>query len=240
MNKWFIVLIIISILGASSIALFNYVNYESENIVQNFLVSNEKINVIIKDNIINFQPKIKKEIGIIFYPGGLVSPEAYAPLCFNLSKEGYDVFLIKMPLNLAVFNINAAKKIIDKVNYKNWLIIGHSLGGAMASKFIYDNPDLISGLILLASYPAETNNLSNYNIKVLSIYGELDGLATKEKIEKYKLLLPKNTKYIMINGGNHSNFGYYGFQKGDNKSTITKEKQQKIILKEILSFLSNL
>ncbi|OQY08650.1 MAG: hypothetical protein B6I29_05165 [Marinitoga sp. 4572_148] len=240
MNKWIIVLLIISVLGISSIALFNYVNYEAESVVNKYLSSNEKVKVIEEGNIIRFQPTIKKDIGVIFYPGGLVSPEAYSPLCFNLAEEGYEVFLVKMPLNLAVFDSNAAEKIINEYDYKKWVIIGHSLGGAMAAKYIYDHPDTISGLVLLASYPAESNDLSNYNIKVLSIHGELDGLATKEKIEKYKPLLPEDTIYIMIKGGNHSNFGYYGFQKGDNKPEITKDEQQKIIKEEIINFLKNL
>lgn len=240
MNKWIVVLIIMSILGVSSIAIFNYINYEPENIVQNYLISNNKVEVIKESNLVIFEPKIKKDIGIIFYPGGLVSPEAYAPLCFNLAEEGYEVFLTKMPLNLAVFKINAAEKIINEYNFNKWVIMGHSLGGAMAAKFIYDHPNLLFGLVLLASYPAESNDLSNYNIKVLSIHGELDGLATKEKIEKYKDLLPNDTKYVMINGGNHSNFGYYGFQKGDNKSTINRDEQQKIIIKEILLFLESI
>ena len=124
---------------------------------------------------------------------------------------------------------------LDKI-----VLAGHSLGGAMAAKFVYDNPNKISGLILLAAYPGKQNNISNYNIKVLSVFSELDGLSTPEKIENYKYLLPKDTQYVMIKGGNHSNFGYYGFQKGDNPSTISKEEQQKIILQNILEFLKSL
>ena len=82
----------------------------------------------------------------------------------------------------------------------------------MAAKFVYDNPNKISGLILLAAYPGKQNNISNYNIKVLSVFSELGGLSTPEKIENYKYLLPKDTQYVTIKGGNHSNFGYYGFQ----------------------------
>ena len=37
--------------------------------------------------------------------------------------------------------------------------------------------------------------------------------------------MPKNTEFIKIEGGNHSQFGDYGLQKGDNKATITKKEQ---------------
>ena len=179
-------------------------------------------------------------MAIIFYPGGFVYPEAYSPLCYKISERGYRVFLVKMPLNLAVLKPNAAQKIIDEFNLDKVVLAGHSLGGAMEAKFVYDNPNKIRGLILLAAYPGKQNNISNYNIKVLSVFSELDGLSTPEKIENYKYLLPKDTQYVMIKGGNHSNFGYYGFQKGDNPSTISKEEQQKIILQNILEFLKTL
>jgi len=223
--------------------LFDYLNYKPEEIVKNYLVSNENVDVKIEREFIVFSPinsTNKTKIDLIFYPGGFVYPEAYSPLCYKISENGYRVFLAKMPLNLAVLKSNIAGKIMKEYNLKKVVLAGHSLGGAMAAKFAYDNPDKVTGLILLGAYPAKQNNLSNSNIKVLSLFGELDGLATVEKIEKYKELLPKDTKYFMILGGNHSNFGYYGFQKKDNPPKITKEEQQSIILEKILEFLDKL
>jgi len=240
MNKWLWTLIVFSVLGITLVGIFYNLNYKPEEIVKNYLISNEKVNVLVENNFVLFNPINKNDIDIIFYPGGFVYPEAYSPLCFKIAENGYRVFLVKMPLNLAVLKPNAAKEIIDKFNLDKVVLIGHSLGGAMAAKFVYDNPETISGLVLLAAYPGKSNNISKYNIKVLSIFGEFDGLATIEKIETHKNLLPDNTKYVMINGGNHSNFGYYGFQKGDNPSLIYKDEQQKIILNNILEFLKNL
>jgi dienelactone hydrolase len=146
-----------------------------------------------------------------------------------------------MPLNLAVFAPSKAKGVIkENRDIDTWIIAGHSLGGSMACKFAYDNPDLIKGIVLFASYPAGSNDLSDSNIKVLSMYGTNDGFVGSDKIEKYKKLLPKDTIYKPIYGGNHSQMAYYGFQKGDNEAKISREEQQSEIIKDIIEFIDGI
>ncbi|MBU3182981.1 alpha/beta fold hydrolase [Clostridium psychrophilum] len=177
--------------------------------------------------------------GLIIYPGGKVAPQAYAPLAEKLAESGLKVVIVPMPLNLAVFSPNKAEKVIEKYpKIRQWYIAGHSLGGVMAAQFAYKNQDKINGLILLASYPQKSSNLSSSVLKVLSIYGTRDGFVGKDKIDDSKKLLPKSTKWIPIKGGNHSQNGWYGLQKGDNTATITREDQQNIIGKSIVKFIS--
>lgn len=107
-----------------------------------------------------------------------------------LATEGYLVIIPRMPLNLAVFGINKAEQVINAYpQVTHWVIGGHSLGGSMAAHYLYQHPDQIEGLVLLASYPASKDDLTRYAGKVLSISGSLDGLATPEKIDSSKLLL---------------------------------------------------
>ena len=47
----------------------------------------------------------------------------------------------------------------------------------------------------------------------------------------------KTTKFIKIHGANHAQFGYYGYQLGDNSAKISREKQQAETLKNILEFI---
>ncbi|MFW6281877.1 MAG: alpha/beta hydrolase [bacterium] len=117
---------------------------------------------------------------------------------------------------------------------------GHSLGGAMAARYTYNNYSKLSGLILLASYPADNNDLSDKDIKVLSIYGGNDGITSLKKIDNSRDNLPDDTEYIEIKGGNHSQFGWYGFQDGDKKASISREKQQALIIDAIRKFLSDM
>ncbi len=110
----------------------------------------------------------------------------------------------------------------------------------MAVRYTKNNISIVSSLILLASYPAESDDLSNSNIDVLSIYATKDGFATTDKINKFSDLLPEDTIWKEIQGGNHSQFGYYGFQTGDNKADISREEQQIPIVTAIIEFLSNI
>lgn len=49
--------------------------------------------------------------------------------------------------------------------------------------------------------------------------------------------LPATVKLVKTDGANHAQFGYYGFQLGDNRATISREQQQAETLKHIMEFV---
>ncbi|MGE6548957.1 alpha/beta hydrolase [Bacillus mycoides] len=176
------------------------------------------------------------KIGIIFYQGAKVEAEAYSYLGEALAKDGHFVVMPKLPLNLAILGINAVDSVIEKYpEVQKWYVAGHSMGGAMISKYAFQHEDKVDGIIFLGSYPAD--DFSTKSIPMLSIYGEVDALATVEKIENSKKLMSKNTTMHMIKGGNHANFGMYGEQKGDNASLITSKAQRDETAKVIEQWL---
>jgi hypothetical protein len=204
----------------------------------NAVIEEENVEVTEEDWLLFKTEKDNSDKGLIFYPGARVKAEAYAPLAAQIADRGYKVVITPMPLNLAVFGIDKADQIIENFPEVNeWYITGHSLGGSMAANYAKDNAPSLSGLILLAAYPADSDDLSESNLDVLSIYAEKDAFATLEDIENSRKLLPENTICKEIEGGNHSQFGYYGFQRGDNEADISRDKQQKEILSAILSFM---
>src|SRR5512139_979478 len=167
-------------------------------------------------------------VGLVLYPGGHVDPRSYAPAAHALAEEGYLVVIVPMPLNLAVFAPDRAAEIMTAFpEIGHWAVGGHSLGGAMAARFAYQNPEAAQGLALWAAYPASTDDLSGHPVAVTSIYGTLDGLATEDKIATSRPLLPGNTRWVAIEGGNHAQFGWYGPQSGDGTATISREEQQR-------------
>jgi pimeloyl-ACP methyl ester carboxylesterase len=179
--------------------------------------------------------------GLIFYPGGRVDYHAYTPAALVIAEKGYLVVIPHMPLNLAVLNPGAAAGVIAAhPEIRHWAIGGHSLGGSMAANFVYTHPGAVDGLVLWASYPATSNNLGQAGVRVLSISGTLDGLSTPEKIAASRSLLPANTVWVPIRGGDHAQFGWYGLQSGDNPATISREEQQQQIVQATLSFLETL
>lgn len=176
------------------------------------------------------------DVGFIFYPGGKVEYTAYAPILEQIGFNNVFCVLPKMPFNLAVFDAEAALDIMkDYTQIKHWYIGGHSLGGAMAANLAAENNDIFDGVILLASYP--TKDLSSSNLPVLSIYGSKDQVLNLDKYYKYRLLMPTEFTEVIIDGGNHAQFGDYGTQKGDGEATISAEEQWEITTREILNFI---
>lgn len=179
--------------------------------------------------------------GLILYPGGRVDPQAYAPTARALAEEGYLVVIVPMPLNLAFFAPGRAAEVMDAFpGIDRWAIGGHSLGGAMSANYANRNPEAVSGLVLWAAYPASSDDLSSRQLAASSIYGTQDGLATLDKINASRPLLPPNTQWTAIEGGNHAQFGWYGPQSGDNEATISREEQQAQIVTATLQLLLEL
>ena len=179
--------------------------------------------------------------GLILYPGGRVDPRSYSPAARAIAGEGYLVVIVPMPLNLAVFASDAAGDVIAAYpDVSHWAIGGHSLGGAMAARFAYGHLAEVQGLVLWAAYPDSSNDLSDRDLAVASIYGTLDGLATTEKIDASRTLLPPTTEWVAIAGGNHAQFGWYGPQSGDNPATIGREEQQRLVVEATLRLLVSL
>jgi predicted alpha/beta-hydrolase family hydrolase len=176
--------------------------------------------------------------GLILYPGGRVDCRAYAPAAQAIAAKGYLVAIVPMPLNLAVFGAGKAEAVINAhPEVTRWAIGGHSLGGAMAAQFARRQPDQIRGLVLWASYPSGSDDLSGSSLLVTSISGTRDGLSTPAKIEASRPLLPADTQWVAIDGGNHAQFGWYGRQAGDGEATIGREEQQRRIVEATLELL---
>ena len=170
-----------------------------------------------------FMPESPKA-GLIFYPGGKVEYSAYAPLMAELAKEGFLCVLLKMPLNLAVLDMDAAHGIPAEFSEaERWFLAGRSLGGAMAASCAAKHPEEFDGLLLLAAY--STADLSESGLKVLSLYGSEDGVLNREKYEKYRGNLPADARETVIGGGCHAGFGAYGPQRGDGAPRITRAEQ---------------
>ncbi|MDN6004814.1 MAG: alpha/beta hydrolase [Enterococcus sp.] len=163
---------------------------------------------------------------VIFYPGALVEPESYSVWAKELADAGYPVYIMKMPLDLAVLAPDRGEKVLKEQPKRPFIMGGHSLGGVMASRFAKDHSDNLKGVFFLASYPDEKGRLVDSGIPVLSLTGENDHVLDKEAYQEAKKNLPEATEYQEIVGGNHAGFGAYGHQKGDGKSTISDQNQQ--------------
>ena len=231
-----IIVLILSLVGGTVYYINDY--YKADEVAVSLITAPKTDVTITEENgVFTFKPQNATK-GIIFYPGGKVQAESYAPLMQTLAEKGVLSVLVTMPGNLAVLDMNAADGLQEKYpEIQSWYMSGHSLGGSMASSFIAENSKDFDGIILLASY--STADLSETELDVLSIYGTNDGVLNMEKYEECKSNLPEDFKEIVITGGCHAYFGAYGEQEGDKKATITREEQIEITVKEILHFINN-
>lgn len=178
--------------------------------------------------------------GLIFYPGARVPAEAYAPLARQVAAEGYLVVIVKPPINLSILNINQAAPVIEHFSaVDQWVVAGHSMGGAVATIFAENQPEHVAGVALLAAYPPDDALLDN-DIPVVSIYGTQDGIATLDEIDASRADLPADTQFVAIEGGNHAQFGYYGIQNGDNPADIPHDQQISQTANSLLNLLATL
>lgn len=171
---------------------------------------------------------VPPKAGLIYYPGGRVQADAYAPTARAAAEAGYLAVIVPMPLNLAILDINAADRVMAAYpDVKRWVIAGHSLGGSMAARYAASNPGKAAGLILFASYPEAAMDMSKRtDLVVASVYGSLDGLATAAQVEGSKVLCPPDAQFVRLEGGNHAQFGWYGKQERDNDATLPHAEQQ--------------
>lgn len=240
-KKKFLVLILsVLVFLAVFFVYWGATTYDAQDEALSYMTSNESVEVI-SDRWITFSSVENTENkGMIFYPGGKVDPRAYTPLCYEIAERGYFVVILPMPLHLPVLAPMKASKVIESnENINSWAIGGHSLGGSMAAKFA-SNSDSVDALFMLAAYPPENIDLSDEKIEVISIYGTNDKVLNMEKLESRKDLLPTDTDWVVLEGGNHSQFGYYGIQDGDGKATMSRFEQQKRTLNALLDFMRNL
>ena len=197
-----------------------------------YLKSNDKVTVNKTDFGYFFDGK-GEENAIIFYPGAKIEGVAYSELLYRLAEEGIDTFLVEMPFRLAFLGANNADYVLSNYQYNNVYMMGHSLGGSIASSYAVSHNG-IDGLIFLASY---TSKQIPENMSVLSIYGTNDGVLNKKAYDKAKAMLPPLSQELVIEGGNHSQFAMMDLQSDDNPATITYKDQITQTLNAILAFI---
>lgn len=203
------------------------------------MISDDSVNITQSKLWIVFEPTQPTDKGLIFYPGAFVDGRAYANLARCLAQQGYQVVIIKMPMSFSLLTPNrAGRAITDFPHIKNWVVGGHSLGGLTAAQYAQQHPGKIQGLVCYGSFPAI--DMSKGTMKTAVILGSKDTLVKQWDFMNFERLLPETAQVHIIEGGNHSNFGDYGLQWGDQVADISFDEQQHLIVENTTNFLKSI
>lgn len=227
------------VVGAVGFGIYVSDYYHADSAALEAMESTKSVSVHRLDNgDIAFEPA-DPQAGIVFYPGGKVQAEAYAPLMQSLADRGFLCVVVPMPFNLAVLNVNGADGVQQQFpSVQKWILMGHSLGGAIAATYVDSHASSWDGLVLLGAY--STVDLTGDDLSVLSVIGGNDGVLNRDAANENASNLGEEGREFDIPGGNHAQFGSYGPQAGDGDATISPEEQQSLTADEVASiFLGN-
>lgn len=228
---------------ASTALLAN--SFRTRDVDAKLLQSNVSVTVLNNEESLQFLPKSPGNTGLIFVSGSGVAARAYAPLLRPVADAGYSIFIIKLPYRFAPLEshkLDAIARIRNTIKehteISQWVLSGHSLGAVLACRVARDQPESLSALVLVGTTHPKRDDLASLKLPVTKIYASNDGVAPGKKVHANSHLLPRHTRWIMIEGGNHSQFGHYGHQLLDGTAAITREHQQNITRSAILDSLN--
>ncbi|MFC3121512.1 alpha/beta hydrolase [Agaribacter flavus] len=212
---------------------------QAKNLPDGLFESNALITFEEHKEYFRYTPTHQFDEVLIFFPGALVDTRAYLPLSKQLAEKNISVYLIKMPLRQARLGYHKPISLnLLSDESKTYTLVGHSQGAKMAAQLVYENPALFDRLVLIGTTHPRDISIANSSIPIMKIYGSRDGVADENTIMANKSKLPSHTQFLKIEGANHAQFAYYGFQLGDSAADIDRETQQSITLTNILSFIS--
>jgi pimeloyl-ACP methyl ester carboxylesterase len=181
---------------------------------------------------------------VIVLPGCPVEAEAYAPLARGLAIRGLTAIVVKIPYRCAPFPTHVAAlharvlQVLATCSSCLWTIAGHSRGARHALEAVAAMPNRFARLVLMGSTHPRERDFSRLSIPVLKIEASNDGVAPREASAANRRLLPAATRWNVIEGGNHAQFAYYGWQLFDGAATIAREQQHDEAVAAVLSFIN--
>lgn len=209
------------------------------------LRSDAQVQVVATGETWTFTPAANpSDTGLLFFSGAMVDPRAYAPLLRGVAAGGHPAILVALPRR-GMFRGAEGPEVLNRgvaatltlPAVRRWVLAGHSRGGLVAAELARTAAPSFTGLVLIGTSHPRDFSLAGTRLAVTRIYGTRDTVADVEKLEQNRKNLPPVIRDVRIDGGNHSQFGSYGFQPGDWPATITRGEQQRQTLNALLESL---
>lgn len=222
------------VLVASPLAM--YLMFRAQNLPPDTFVTTPSLQVTESDSYVRFQPQPPLSSGLLLIPGCPADPHAYAPLARAVAERGIISVVVKVPYRCAPWPPHQAELrrrvtgVIDTCFDCAWTLAGHSRGARHALELARALPrGRVRSLVLMGSTHPRDESYADLPMPVLKILGSEDGVAPLAESLARRALLPPATRWEVIDGANHAQFGYYGYQLWDQPATISRERQQELI-----------
>ena len=163
--------------------------------------------------------------GVIIVHGGLVPKERYHWLAIHFASRGFIATTAEHRLDLALFEAgndldafervrtlsqSSSDPLHDLISNDPPAIMGHSLGGVVASKTWTERPGNVGPLIMLASIPAAGHDFASRpaGSRVLSVTGgvdrSLEPAGAAEGVDQMRQGEENNrVDFVIVDGMNH-------------------------------------
>ncbi|WP_235853571.1 alpha/beta hydrolase [Halosimplex salinum] len=160
-----------------------------------------------------------EHLGLVFYPGGRVAPDAYLPMAAQVAERAnVTVVVPEMRVNLAVLSPGRADAVVEgEPTVSRWVVGGHSLGGAMACRYAGSHGETVDGLLLVGSYCDRPVR----ELSALAVLGTRDAVLDRDRFAANRAFLPPDHTVRRIEGMNHSQAGWYTGQRGGQPARIS-------------------
>ncbi|MGI9290209.1 MAG: alpha/beta hydrolase [Gammaproteobacteria bacterium] len=179
--------------------------------------------------------------GIVFYAGAHCDVRGYTPVLKEAAALGYLVVAPTLPFDFAIFAPNKADEVrAAHPEIEQWIIAGHSMGGAMVGTYADSNRDNLAGMIVFDSHPPASNNLSEVDFPVLLFErARLDGSRSQKFIDN-QYLYPESAELVLIPGAQHMYYGSFdgGSYQEEWEPGIDREVMQQVVIDDIKKWLA--
>ncbi len=156
---------------------------------------------------------------VLLEHGGLVAPERYRWLAAHLATRGYLVVMPSHASNLSILEPDNGLYALDELVRLSEsgpdllrgsfdvnapiTAMGHSLGGVVSAKQWSREPEALDALVMLASWPAPGDPVSDRDAPVLVVTGSTDQSATLDEVLSHEGDYASAPWTAVVTGLNH-------------------------------------
>jgi Lysophospholipase L1 and related esterases len=174
-----------------------------------------------------------KDKALIFYSRS--GKRKASSLLKKVAEGGADCFLVKFSSGSAASGYSKAEQVMKEYPHKHWYLGGNFRGGVLAADYAAENSEKFEGLILLSSY--SDRDLSDCNLKVLSLYNRDDSDKTKERIKTARLRMPDSYEEYRVEGERFAWYMNYGRNERQGTVMVSVGKGRKLAAEKILDMM---